>query len=955
MLLFGSFRALTEGQALTEFHSNKTRALLAYLMVESHRPQRRDSLVGLLWPHTPDTSARRSLSQTLYTLRELIADQNARPPFLTISRDAIQFNTASDYTLDVARFRQLLVECERHAHAGIEACAECAGRLCEATALYQGKFLEDFFVDDSEAFEDWAVVQREALNQAALRALTQLADYHERLQAYDAALKDINRQLELEPWREEAHRQKMRVLALNGQRSAALAQYETCKRLLADELGVEPAGETTALYAHIKAGTLAGRDARAQQPTPTQLGGKPRSLPPQMPSSRTPFIGRERELAELSELLARPEVRLITLMGPGGIGKTRLAVQLASQQFDQFKHGAAFVPLAALPSTDLIEDTIASAVGLTFNGPAGPRLQLQNHLRDKQMLMVFDNFEHLLGPANSVDNIADILQAAPAVKVLVTSREPLNVQDEWLYDLSGLGEYSQALFMQCARRMRAGFSADSAEAGAIDRICRLVGGMPLGIELAASWVRVLSCAEIASEIERNLNFLATNARDMPERHRSMTVVFDNSWQLLSDEERRVMRRLSVFQGGFRREAAERVAGASLTVLSSLVAKSLVRRLDTGRYELHGLVQQYAATALRQDRAEWASALESHLTYFLALAQAADAEINGPSQITWLNQLSVEHDNFRQAIDRVIRAEELPFASDDLPAIRAMGAQLAAALGQFWFIRGYHREGSSRIEQMLRIQPSERVDGVRVKMLTLLGFFALLRDDPPAARTWLTQAVASGREAGDRQALAEGLHILGLFEFSQGNIDAARAAQAESAAIAQEIGNYYSIGLALTELGSCAMAENDHTAAEAMYREGARLLAEVHDKNQLAAPLRRLGHIALQRGDYAEALRRFQESLMLNVEVGDRRGAAACLAGVACVAEAQDDLPRAVRLMGAAEGLLATVSDSFLPSDRMSFDPFIARIRARLAEPKLAQAWTEGQALTLEQAVDSAVM
>src|SRR5262245_47931098 len=326
--LLGAFRVSRDGAALTSFEYDKVRALLAYLAVEAEHPQRRETLVGLFWPESADTAARRNLSQALFNLRQAIGDQTATPPYLHISREAIQFNTASDHALDVATFSALLDACVGHQHQRIDTCAPCAQRLQQAVALYRGPFLEHFFLADSAAFEEWTLLRREALHRRALEALRQLAHYYEQRHEYGEAGRYAIRQLELDPWREEAHRQLMRMLALSGERSAALAQYESCRRTLAAELGVEPSAETTQLYHEIQRNELK-TDPVAVEPAPVT------NLPP----SLTPLIGRAPEVTQLARVLADPTCRLITLVGPGGIGKTRLALQVAANHHQAFMHG----------------------------------------------------------------------------------------------------------------------------------------------------------------------------------------------------------------------------------------------------------------------------------------------------------------------------------------------------------------------------------------------------------------------------------------------------------------------------------------------------------------------------------------------------------------------------------------------------------------------------------------
>jgi predicted ATPase/DNA-binding SARP family transcriptional activator len=649
LALLGAFQVERDGQPVIGFESLKVRALLAYLVIEANRPHQREALAGLLWPDLPDERARTNLRQALANLRLVIGDRGAIPPFLFVTRETIQFNLASDHWLDVAAFTAHLAACRTHPHRRIVTCRSCAQRMEQAAALYRGSFLDEFFLSDSAAFEEWVARQREWFHQHVLQALARLAAYDERRGAYEEARRSARRQVELEPWCEEAHQQLMRALWFSGQRSAALAQYETCRRILTDELGVEPAPETTALYKRI-------RDHAAQA---LRSDGTDRALrPTPLPVPPTALVGREAELADLADMLANPACRLLTLVGPGGIGKTRLAVQAAAEQRAGFPDGVAFVPLAPLGSDAFLVPAIAEAVGLTFSSRPDSKVQLLNYLQEKELLLLLDNFEHLLAGA---ELLGDILRHAPGVSILATSRERLNVQAEWVVEVAGLQvpredraegitDYSAvALFLQSARRVQAGFALSEVEQRSVVQICRLVEGMPLGIELTAAWVRALSGAEIAHQIECGLGFLTTSLRDVAERHRSLHAVFEHSWSLLSAEERCVFGRLSVFRGGFGREAAEQVAGATLSLLAALVDKSLLRRIPTGRYDMHELLRQYAAEQL-QAAGETEQTRDRHLAFFLALAETAEPEVHGAQQEQWFDRLEADHDNLRAALE-----------------------------------------------------------------------------------------------------------------------------------------------------------------------------------------------------------------------------------------------------------------------------------------------------------------
>jgi len=371
--VLGPLQVAIDDTPVTTLESDKARALLVYLAVEADHPHRRESLVGLFWPDCPEPVARHNLRQALFSLRQAIGDHDATPPYLLISRDAIQLNRAGALTLDLAQFNTIFRTCEESRSQGSEDPSIRAARLEEMVKLYRGEFLKHFFLEDSAEFEQWALVQRESLHQHVLDAHSDLASYYELHRDFQAARRHALRQLELDPWREEAHCQMMRALALDGQRSAALAQYETCRRVLAEELGVEPSAETRELVEQIRTGKF-----KTEDESPSSIPTAPIH---NLPVSLTSFLGREQELIDLDRLIADPECRCISLVGPGGIGKTRLAVQAAQQHRAGFAHGVAFVPLAAVGSVEAAIAAMATAIQLYFYGANDPRVQLLDHLR----------------------------------------------------------------------------------------------------------------------------------------------------------------------------------------------------------------------------------------------------------------------------------------------------------------------------------------------------------------------------------------------------------------------------------------------------------------------------------------------------------------------------------------------------------------------------------------------
>ena len=607
---------------------HKAVALLAYLAVTG-QTHRRDALAALFWPEHDQSGARAGLRRVLAALREALGER-----WLDADRESVVLNGEID--LDVRAFRQRLTGCADHRHApqeaceAQEACAACLSLLAEGVALYRGDFLAGFSLRDSAAFDDWQFFQTQGLRDELAHALQRLVEGHAAQGAFDRAIPHARRWLALDPQHEPARRALMALYARAGQHAAALRQYEACERILQEELGVPPSAETTALYQAIK--------ERRELPDPVARNPVSAQRKHNLPAQVTTFVGREALLAEIGERLADPACRLLTLVGPGGSGKTRLALEAASRRLDGYEHGIFFVSLAPLDAVESIVPAVAQALAFSFHGEGEPKAQLLAYLRNKQILLILDNYEHLLSPTlpspplggieGGIEPVTDILHTAPDVHILVTSRSRLSVRGESIFPIEGMdvpslpspgsepqlhgrgttggvrrrgeGDYSAVkLFLDGARRAQPGFGLTEENVADVVRICRLVEGMPLGILLAAAWAGTLTPAEIAAEIEHGLDFLTSDWRDMPARQRSVRAVFDHSWSLLTAQQREVSKALSAFRGGFTRWAAERVVGASLRDVTALVDRSLLHHMPGGRYEVHELVRQYAAEKLAE--------------------------------------------------------------------------------------------------------------------------------------------------------------------------------------------------------------------------------------------------------------------------------------------------------------------------------------------------------------------
>lgn len=643
---------------------------------------------------------------------------------------------------------------------------------------------------------------------------------------------------------------------------------------------------------------------------------------PNLPSQPTPFIGREKELTDIIRRLRDPACRLLTLIGPGGIGKTRLAIQAAQMLLDTppaeatFRHGIFFVPLTAISSPSGVVLAIAEAANFTFYSSAPPQQQLFDYLREKEMLLVLDNFEQLLIPpagedASGVDLLAAILAVAPAVKLLVTSREALNLHEAWFHPVAGMtypepppqSSPSQGegwvgvesydaiqLFVQSARRAQVGFSL-AAEQKSVVRICQMVEGMPLGIELAATWLKALPCAHIAQGIEHGLDFLASSMRNVPARHRSMRAVFEHSWGLLAEVERGVLGRLSVFRGGFRPEAAEYVAGATLPVLAALVEKSLVQATPAGRYHLHELLRQFAGEKLNQTSKvfktfEVSDVRDRHGTYYAAFMQQREAALKGVQHQAALAEMTKEIENVRAGWNWAVEQGRVETI-----------AQALTSLHDFYWMRSWFQEG----EEIFR-RAAESLAGavgtaeggapggeageiVLGKLLARQGAFCYAFGHFEPARELLQKSLALVRRLEARAETAFVLRFLGRVMDAQDKLTEAKRLFQESLAISRELGDLPGVAETLLQLSETVMFASGgyYSEAKQYSQESLTVSRAIGDQRLIGYSLDKMGIITFSQGEYLEAEQYYQESLAIFKKIDDRYGMALALGGPAWVA------------------------------------------------------------------------
>ncbi|MDQ6692873.1 MAG: tetratricopeptide repeat protein [Chloroflexota bacterium] len=916
----GPFQTNLDSSSAKGFESDRVRALLAYLVMEAGRPHRRDALAALLWPEQRQELALKNLRHILYKLRQVLdgtgddeagtTPESTQSPYLVVTTQTVQFDATGDFQLDVDEFTRLVEAPRTHQHRRLGVCGSCNLKMAHAVRLYRGEFLEGFGLADSTEFDEWLLLTREALHQKAVYALTHLAAYSQARSDYQQAESYARKQLELEPWNEDAHRHLVHLLWMTGQRSAAIAQYQACRRVLAEELGIEPSPETDALYKLVRAGDYNEQDAQNGPAASNQRHNLQRAT--------TPFVGRKEELAGLAARLESGDRRLLTLVGPGGTGKSRVALQAAADHVGLFEDGVYFVPLAPVAreeGSQAIVAAIAQAISLHFTEKLDDEAQLLQYLSSgyggssmpdgssgsggspgrglsgvsngsgragKEILLVIDNFEHLLA---NVAIVRKIIERAPRVTLLVNSRERLNLQAESVIEIAGLdfpplsderpepiplqeaAAYSAVqLFVERAQAVHQGFRLTEEAAPSVVRICRIVEGLPLAVELAAAQVQDFSSEEISHAIQANLDFLATDQADVPLAHSSMRAVFSYSWSLLAAQEKALFSKLSVFRGGWESEAAELVAGATRPLLRSLAGKSLIKRAEQeneARYSIHELLRQYAAEQLDDMPEEEASTLESHAHYYLGVAEAAEPNLRGPEQEKWLRRLDQEHANLQAAIR---------WAAENRQR-EEIGLRLVGALWQFWVMHAHYATGRTLLStfDLQHPQPTP----VWAKVLFGAGRVAVQQGDQAAAHSLMEQSMDIYKDLGDDASYLQVMIERARAYSRQGNYTRCEELATPALEMARAAGNLPVMASALTHLGAAAVNQGRYAEARPLYAECLQVEREIGDKWGIAWTLTNLGVLAHYEGDIESGRKRFEESLAIRREIGDKWGIATC--------------------------------------------------------------------------------
>jgi predicted ATPase/DNA-binding SARP family transcriptional activator len=859
--LFGPMQVRVQGLLLPPLRSRKALWVLALLTLRHDRPVQREWLAATLWPDLDQSQAFANLRPVLSELRRALGEQGAR--LHSPDRQTLLLELA-DAAVDVLRFDAAIT----------------SGSLADlerAVGLYGGSLLEG-------CNEEWVPQERAVREQNCLQALQKLGEAALIAGNYEAAVGYYQRAASLDPWLDSARRGWMEALVKSGDRNAAMQVYREFLNVLSSDPTAVPDEQTTAFYRRLRA------EARQQVSAPVVVTAEVAAIPRvtgYLPHSLTDLVGREDERIEIAARLRQS--RLVTLTGFGGIGKTRLAIAVASESVREYADGVWLVALEALSEGRLVAAQIASVLGLREE-PGRTALQsVTEYLRTKRLLLVLDNCEHLLEASAHI--IAHLLRECAGVRILATSREALGIPGERVWAVPSLavpdpahlpqgpttllrvlmGYESVQLFVERAQAVQKTFALTSGNAQAVAQVCSYLEGIPLAIELASARVKAMTVEQIAARLDNELGLLTGGSRTSMSRQQTLRATLDWSYALLREPERQLLRRLSVFVGGWRLEAAEAVCAGEgiassrvLDLLLSLVDKSLVvfgaEQDGDGRYHLLEMVRQYATESL-QASGEADQVKTRHQEWCLNFAELAEQSLKTGEQAVWLSRLESEHGNLRVALDRGRPAEQ---------ALEAR-LRLAGALRWFWNVRGFYSEGREYLNRVLQEEGAQSRTAARAKALFGAGILAYSQSDYVVARSLYQESLGICKELNDSLGTAEILSKLGQLVGEMGDYIAARPLYEESLSIHRALGNKRGIADLIDFLGSIAYIESDYNSARSLYEESLSIRREAGYKQGIADSLVNLGLVAANQSDYVLACSLHQESLSIRREEGYRQG------------------------------------------------------------------------------------
>ncbi|MEZ4619890.1 MAG: tetratricopeptide repeat protein [Caldilineaceae bacterium] len=885
--LLGGVAMKVDGVILQPPKSRKALALFVYLVCTG-RVHSRVALADLLWDTT-------STAQALSNLRTVLS--RLPPPLmaqLLVTAETVGVNSTSSLQLDVATLERQVDDARQ------PTTAESARQLATALASYQGEFLAGIYVTDAPRFDEWLTLERERLHHLALAGYQRLAAYHLKSGDYKSGIEVATAILRLNPTDETGHGHLMHMLAYTGQRTAALAQFEMCRQILQTEFGVEPDATLQELYRQIRDGELT---------TPTLADANIPGPHHNLPAPVTSMLGRQAAVATVQALLRQPDVRLVTLTGPGGVGKSRLGEAVAWTVLDDFADGVFLIELAPVRDPQLFLSAIAQTLAVRDQDSTPLQQRLQGYLRDKQLLLLIDNFEQVIDAA---PRVLELLRACPQVKVLVTSREILRLRGEHEFTVPTLAlEDAVELFVQRTQAVLPTFRLKPDMASTVATICQQLDYLPLAIELAAAQSKLFSPPSMLERLNDRFAFLVGRTRDLPDRQRTLRTTLDWSYELLTPEEQRLFRCLAVFIGGRSLAAVETVCNPGddpdVEPLAIAVPDGLTALLDqsllyqttdsTGEPRFMMLVTIYDYASAQLAGSDEADALRRrHLNYYLALAEQAETELTGADQIRWLDRLDLELDNLRAALDYALGSGEVE-----------LGARLCAALRRFWGMRGHVSEGRQWLSDLLT-QGHAIAPLIRAKTLSAAGTLAEAQSDYAQAVTLQQEALALRQAHGDKTGVAVSLNNLGFLTERHGDYRVARSLYEETLALSREIDYKLYIAISLINLGRLYHVLGEYAATRVYAEESLARNRAMDNQWGIALSLDLFGHLLLAAGDYPTARKYYEEALVIRQDFGGKWGIATSLRNLGEIHQRQGEYAAARTCYEESLALQKEISD-----------------------------------------------
>jgi predicted ATPase/DNA-binding SARP family transcriptional activator len=919
--ILGPLEVLEDGHAVN-VGGAKQRALLAVLLLNANRVVPRDGLIEAVWGERAPETAPKALQVYVSRLRKTLGHER-----VVTGNSGYQLAVVPG-ELDLERFQTLAA----------------AERFEEALGLWRGAALADF------VYEPFAQVEMARLEELRLACVEERIDADLALGLHGAVVAELEALVLEHPLRERFRGQLMLALYRSGRQADALEAYQNARRALSEELGLEPSTELRELQQSIlnQDGRLVAPESqRESTPEPTARGGE-------LPLWLTPLVGRSQELAEICALL-QTDVRLLTLTGPGGTGKTRLAVEVARELAPRFDEGARFVALAPLADPELVAPGIAKALGIRPSGGGLGLKALRRTLDGKSLLLVLDNYEHLLEAAPLASELA---AAVPQLTILATSRAPLHVDGERVWPVAPLdlpaddtsldpdllGKHAAVrLFVERARAVQPSFELGEDNADAVADVCIRLDGLPLAIELAAARVAVLPPAAMVSRLDRVLPLLGEGARDAPERQRTLERTIGWSYDLLTGPQRKLLRGLSIFAGGCTLEAAESVCRARLEDLAALVEMSLLRASPAGgeqRFSMLRTIREFAHDRLAEGSEE-AEAARQHAEYMLALARQAEVELRGPNEAAWLAVLELEHDNLRAAL-----ASSLESGAGEL------AITLAGSLESFWYTHGHFVEGRRWLA--LSLETAAASPPELAKALGGISRFDFVLGNLPEARSSAERSLQLYREQGDPVDVRNALGALSQVLCAQGALDRAARLWEEAAELARQSGNRRGEALSIVNLGYVALKRDRLEPAEVLMRQSIELFREVGEREGESFALLNLALVMIRSERYDEAVELLADSFAAGLEVGSKQSISYGFEYLAATAVGRDRPEDAARLIACADQLRDGIGLRLQPYEQALHDRTAGFVTEALGEADFARERESALAMTFEESCAYAV-